>query len=162
MQLATTLNKPSIIICTSGHGGYEAKLRELQAGMEEEGVPCSLLDGGSADAITLAYKGAQVSLLGVGVGISPAALCIHYQKLPESQPLFVLEGEGTLAQWRYFGYNAARLVKGLPFKENSLPESATPAEATAQLYASVRKIILKVLQESAQGHGEVNTWSKMP
>ena len=162
MQSATTLNRPSIIICTSPDPACEAKLRELRAGMEEEGVPCSLVEGGSVDAIALAYKGAQVSLLGVGVGIGPTAMCIHYQKLPENQPLFVLDGQGTLTEWRYFGYNAARLVKGLPFKENPMQKAAAPEDATAQLYESVREIILKVLQESAQGHGEVKTWSKMP
>jgi len=162
MQSATTLNRPSIIICIFSHDGYEAKLRELQAGMEEEGVPYSLLDGSPADALSLAYKGAQASLLGVGVGISPVAMCIHYQKMPEGQPLFILEGQGTLPEWRYFGYNAARLVKGLPFKRNPRQESSTPEDNMAQLYESVRKIILKVLQESAQGHGEVNTWSTMP
>ena len=160
MQSVTTLNKPSIIICTSQHTGLEAKLRELKAGMEEEGVPCSLLSDSSADAISLAYKGAQASLLGVGVGIGSAALCIHYQKLPEDQPLFVLQGEGTLTEWRYFGYNAARLVKGLPFKENPVQAAAAANENKAQLYESVREMILKVLQENAQGHGEVNTWSK--
>jgi hypothetical protein len=162
MQSATNLNRPSIIICTSQHTGLEAKLRELQAGMEEEGVPCSLLGDSSANAAVLAYKGAQASLLGVGVGISASALCIHHQKLPEDQPLFVIEGEGTLAEWRNFGYNAARLVKGLPFKESSLQTVAGSGENMAQLYETVREIILKVLQESAQGHGEVNTWSKTP
>lgn len=160
MQSAAILNKPSIIICTSQHTGFDAKLRELQAGMEEEGVPCALLSDSSADAVALAYKGAQTSLLGVGVGIGSAALCIHYKKLPENQPLFVLQGEGTLTEWRYFGYNAARLVKGLPFKENPVATAAASKENMAQLYESVREIILKILQENAQGHGEVNTWSK--
>lgn len=162
MQSATTFNKPSIIICTAQLDGYEDKLRELQAGMEEEGVPYSFLEGTASDAVALGYQGAQSSLLGVGIGIAAASLCIHYQKLPEDQPLFVLDGQGTLAEWRNFGYNAARLVKGLPFKKITLQEESAAADELTQLYESVRKIILKVLQESAQGHGEVNTWSKMP
>jgi hypothetical protein len=161
MQSNKTLNKPSIIICACPHDACAAKLRELQAGMEEEGVPCLLTDDAGGDAAALAFKGAQVSPPGVGVGISPAALCVHYQKLPERQPLFVLERTGTPAEWRNFGYNAARLVKGLPFKDTSVQEeAAAPEDDMAKLYASVREIILKVLQESAQGHGEVNTWSK--
>lgn len=162
MQSATNLNRPSIIICTSQHAGVEAKLRELQAGMEEEGVPCSVVDDSSASAAALAYKGAQASLLGVGVGISPTALCIHHQKLPEAEPLFLVEGEGIQALWRNFGYNAARLVKGLPFKDDPVQVAPGSGENMDQLYETVREIILKVLQESAQGHGEVNTWSKMP
>jgi len=184
MQSATNLNKPSIIICTSQHTGLEVKLRELQAGMEEEGVPCLLADAAAADAVALAYKGAQVSPLGVGIGISPDSLCVHYQKLPERQPLFVLAGAGSRAEWRTFGYNAARLVKGLPFKTTAaeVEPAAAPAASglravsreqgtsrqaaanddMAELYATVRKIVLKVLQENVQGHGEVNTWSKTP
>ncbi|WP_188400143.1 glycerol dehydratase reactivase beta/small subunit family protein [Sporomusa sp. GT1] len=187
MQIDKAANKPSIIICTYPHTGYEAKLRELQAGMEEEGVPCLLADAVAADAVALAYKGAQVSPLGVGIGISPDSLCVHYQKLPERQPLFVLAGAGSQAEWRTFGYNAARLVKGLPFKTTAAevePAAAAAAPAAsglravsreqgtsrqaaanddmAELYATVRKIVLKVLQENVQGHGEVNTWSKTP
>ncbi|HWR08463.1 glycerol dehydratase reactivase beta/small subunit family protein [Sporomusa sp.] len=161
MQSEPTLNRPSIIICTFPHPGYEAKLRELQAGMEEEGVPCSLLTGEDLDSIALAYQGAHMSPLGVGVGISPAGMCIHYRKLPERQPLFVLGSEADVTEWRRFGYNAARLVKGLPFKDQQIEEAGTPVDTT-QLYASVREIVLKVLQEFAQGHGEVNTWSKTP
>ncbi|MDF2569452.1 MAG: dehydratase medium subunit [Sporomusa sp.] len=161
MQSDTTVKKPSIIICAFPHEDCEAKLREIQAGMEEEGVPCSLLTGEEMDAIALAYRGAHASPLGVGVGISPLGMCIHYQKLPERQPLFLLDSEDNLAEWRRFGYNAARLVKGLPFKEKQTEEAGAGLDTT-QLYASVREIVLKVLQEFAQGHGEVNTWSKMP
>lgn len=162
MQSATTFNKPSIIICVAQLVGYEAKLRELQAGMEEEGVPYTIQEGTASDAVMLGYQGAQLSPLGVGIGIDAASLCIHYQKLPEDQPLFMLDGQGTLAEWRNFGYNAARLVKGLPFKQIARQEESAAADELTRLYENVRKIILKVLQESAQGHGEVNTWSKMP
>lgn len=187
MQADKALNKPSIIICMYPDTGYEAKLRELKAGMEEEGVPCSLVSSASADAVTLAYMGAQRSSLGVGIGVSPDALCVHYHKLPERQPLFILEGESSLAAWRTLGYNAARLVKGLPFKETmhgeqSVDETAAnagceqreiykdkgriegcnPYKDMAELYTAIREIVLKVLQENAQGHGEVNTWSKTP
>ncbi|WP_425060122.1 hypothetical protein SCACP_07700 [Sporomusa carbonis] len=159
MQPDKTLTKPSIIVCTFPHANCDAKLRELQAGMEEEGIPYSLLNGDRNDAVALAYQGAQASPLGVGVGISPAGMCIHYHKLPALQPLFTLTGEGTAADWRQFGYNAARLVKGLPFKDK--PEQNTaPDLDMAQLYESVRKIVLKALPEFVKGHGEVNTWSK--
>lgn len=156
-----TLKRPSIIINACPHDGYEAKLRELQAGMEEEGVPCVLMTAQETAAAALAYTGSQASPLGVGVGVSAGGLCIHYHKLPADQPLFALEGEAGQYEWRRFGYNAARLVKGLPFKEN-LAEEIAPTGNMAQLYASVREIVLKVLRESSQGHGEVNTWSKTP
>lgn len=140
------------MICTFPHEGAAVKLRELQAGMEEEGVPCFLLTVEEPDVITLAYRGAHASPLGVGVGISPAGMCIHYQKLPERQPLFVLDNENNLAEWRRFGYNAARLVKGLPFKNKQTEAEDTHVD-TMQLYARVREIVHKVLREFAQGMG---------
>ena len=161
MQPEQTLNRPSIVITVFPHAGDAVKLREIQAGMEEEGVPCSLTTGADLDAVTLAHQAAFMSALGVGVGIRPDGLCIHYQKLPAHQPLFVLTGAQSAAEWRRFGYNAARLVKGLPFKGQETAETVPGLDITG-LYAQVREMVLKILPELVQGHGEVNTWSKMP
>lgn len=160
MQPEQTSNRPSIVIHIFPHAGEAAKLREIQAGMEEEGVPYSLRTGTDTDAVALGHQGAYQSALGVGVGISPDGLCIHYRKLPAGEPLFVLTGKQDAAEWRRFGYNAARLVKGLPFKDRQAAEAA--ADEPDGLYARVREIVLKILPELAQGHGEVNTWSKTP
>ncbi|GAB6179576.1 hypothetical protein JCM14036_08950 [Desulfotomaculum defluvii] len=155
MQFDKTLTKPSIIICTVPFEGSETKLREIQAGIEEEGVPYLLQKSEQSDRVDLAYQGANASQLGVGIGISPTGICIHYHKLPEDQPLFSLDGDGTPEEWRYFGYNAARLVKGLPFKDMPTEDPALDLD-TAQLYQLVREIVIKVEQELARGHQEVN------
>ena len=155
MQDNKTLTRPSIVICTVPFTNSGAIMHELQAGMEEEGVPYSVLEGDQKDAIALAYQGANASQLGVGVGISPQGICIHYRKLPADQPLFILDSNSTSMEWRYFGYNAARLVKGLPFKDMPTQEPA-PDLDSAKLYQLVREIVIKVKQEFAQGHREVN------
>jgi hypothetical protein len=157
MQASQLVTKPSIALCICTHEGYEQKLREIQAGIEEEGVPYAVIPDEEQDVISLAYKGAGISQLGVGVGIGSSGLCIHHHKLPADQPLFVSEDTATCVEWRRFGYNAARLIKGIPFK-NEQPVAVITEET--ELTQVVREIILKVLKETAQDHGEVKTWSK--
>ncbi len=156
--------KPCIIIQVFPHPGWEQKIREVQAGMEEEGIPWVVVQSNEADAVALAYQGASASKLSVGLGIGPNGLCVHYSKLPERQPLFELTGSGTAGKWRQFGYNAARLVKGIPFKEQPSENLETPDPQSidySALYSLVASIVKKVLTETAQGHGEVKAWSKM-
>jgi len=117
--------------------------------MEEEGIPYTVA-AGEGDAPALAYQGALSSQLGVGVGLGPDAVCVHFQKLPPEQPLFVVKDD-TLSALRVVGYNAARLVKGTPFKSQDVliePEAMLPD--MEQLVAS---IVQKVLREIQEGQG---------
>lgn len=151
MQAGQTVTKPSISLCIHIHEGCEQKLREIQAGIEEEGVPYIVLTEAEADCISLAYKGAGLSQLGVAIGIGSSGLCIHHHKLPADQPLFVLQGAGNGSEWRRFGYNAARLIKGIPFKNDEpLPAAAKEEPELARL---VREIVVKILKETAQTMG---------
>lgn len=138
--------KPSIIIRVMPHSGHEFKLREIQAGIEEEGVPCSWTVDTEPNPAVLAYAGAGDSQLGVGVGVSEIGLCIQHHKLPACEPLFRCENDGTPQEWRLFGSNAARLAKGLPFKKPALDP---PAELTKdELIKMVQALVYKVLQEN--------------
>ena len=154
-------NKPCVMIQVFPHTGLEQKIREVRAGMEEEGIPCLVAQCNEADAAALAYRGACESRLGVGIGIGAEGLCIHYAKLPAKKPLFASQGAGNPHQWRHYGYNAARLVKGIPFKTD-FPENTGPQDMDYNaLYSLVLGIVQKVLRETAQGHGEVKAWSTM-
>lgn len=143
--------KPCIEICVFRHPGCEQKIREVQAGMEEEGIPCVIMQGDDSDVIALSNQAAGGSKLGVGVGIGPDGLSIQTDKLPANKPLFLLTNPGTLTDWRIFGYNAARLVKGIPFKTQ--PEAADPPEQDSEkLYRLVRNMVQKILREGSQAH----------
>jgi hypothetical protein len=161
MQADRGSNKPGIMLYACIHDGYEPKIREIQAGLEEEGVPYVVGIREETDATQLAWQGAKDSQLGVGVGLSNSSLCVHYQKLPANQPLFVADACDSRGQWRLFGYNAARLVKGIPFK-NDIPQNDDYNDEMAQLAQHIRQIVMKVLGETVQGHEGVNTWSKAP
>jgi len=153
-------NKPCVLIYVFSHSGCEAKIREVQAGMEEEGIPYTVVHSNEVNAAALSYEGASKSKLGVGIGIGEEDLCIHYVKLPAQTPLFALQTSGTPGEWRHFGYNAARLVKGIPFKNHSPVDVELELHNANTLYDIVYRIVQKVLQESAQDHEEVKAWSK--
>lgn len=140
--------KPSIAIYVTPHSGQDRKLRELRAGMEEEGIPYTVA-AGEGDAPALAYQGALSSQLGVGVGLGPDAVCVHFQKLPPEQPLFVVKDD-TLSALRVVGYNAARLVKGTPFKSQ---DALVEPEAMPDMEQLVANIVQKVLREIQEGQG---------
>ena len=152
--------KPCISIYVYNHPGSAQKVREVQAVMEEEGIPCLLVESHETDVIALAHQAARTSKLGVGVGIGPEGLSIQYDKLPAKEPLFLLPTSGMPKDWRRFGYNAARLVKGIPFKHESEEKIDPQCQDSSALYHLVWSIVQKILQETGQGHGEVKAWSK--
>lgn len=148
MPMERAAVKPSITIYVTPHSGQERKLRELRAGMEEEGIPYTVA-AGEGDAPALAYQGALSSQLGVGVGLGPDAVCVHFQKLPPEQPLFVVRDDAPSAL-RLVGYNAARLVKATPFKNQ---EDPIEPEALPDMEQLVASIVQKILREIQEGQG---------
>lgn len=150
MQVSKNSHKPSIIIQAAPHPALAGKLREVQAGIEEEGVPYAISSAEEQNAASLAFLASGQSRLGVGVGIGREDICVHYVKLPAGEPLFSSGRISTPAEWRRCGYNAARLVKGLPFKDRQAVSSAPYRNAEADLYRLVREIVTKVLQDHAK------------
>lgn len=94
-------------------------LKGLKAGIEEEGVPwqeIAVADNGSSQ---LAREGSEWSQLGVGIGVdSQGSITVHFHRLGHSEPLFSCQStEATAVKAFTLGANAARLVKGIPFRE---------------------------------------------
>lgn len=97
-----------------------AALREVRAGLEEEGVPCRVvsLDQSTADAALLAHAAACASPVSVGLGLSADAACLHLPQLPPGAPLLSVSVRVPEPErLRALGHNAARLVAGVPLKE---------------------------------------------
>jgi hypothetical protein len=107
---------PSIkLFVGSGFNSLE-NLQELLCGVEEEGVPCEVETAGEGGAVALAYRAAEASVLGVGLGLDGAGMAAaHYNKLPADKPLFTLNYRLDGGKIRGLAANAARLVKGMPF-----------------------------------------------
>ncbi|OXM73113.1 MULTISPECIES: glycerol dehydratase reactivase beta/small subunit family protein [Amycolatopsis] len=86
-------------------------LREIRAGMEEEGVPLVVEEVSAGDALVLAYAAACRSTLDVGIGVADE-VCVHHAKRPAGSPALT----GPLSRARVLGHNAARMVVGIPLK----------------------------------------------
>lgn len=111
------LKKPSIIVYIHGAMPVTSELNSILLGIEEEGLPYEVRKSDINTANSIAYNAALDSRLEVGIGIDQSGnVALHYAKLKEDSPLFsccIKSGENQL---RSMGANAARLVKGIPFK----------------------------------------------
>jgi propanediol dehydratase-reactivating factor small subunit len=105
--------RPAVVVRYLPGEANRASLREVAAGLEEEGVPWRLQQGGEGSAPDLAFDAARASALSVGLGVdAEGAVCVHHAKLPAARPV----ATGPAGQARVLGHNAARLVTGIPFK----------------------------------------------
>jgi hypothetical protein len=134
--------------------------REVEYGLEEEGIPGMLSTVEALkSAVELAFSAAQASPLGTGIGIAADGLAVHYSRLPQDKPLFyVAKADCHPAEARRMGANAARLVKGIPFKEKEdtpLPVGSRGPAPTAEedLKELVTAVVKRVLAEMGQARG---------
>ena len=107
--------RPAVLVYR--HPGAPAPvLREVCAGVEEEGVPTDVVDvPGPDDATALAHAAAGESRLGVGIGLDAAgAAAVHHGTLPERTPVATTPAGALPSEWRRVGRTAARVVKHLP------------------------------------------------
>ena len=109
--------KPTIIIYHHPNVSQEA-IQDLLFGIEEEGIPFSLETRGTdEDILRMADEASHASALSVGVGCTADTLVLSYQNLPPHQFIYRLRNYKQAQQaMRALGANAARLVKGNPFK----------------------------------------------
>ena len=93
-----------------------AVLRQVCAGVEEEGVPTDVTEvPGPHDATALAHAAAAESRLGVGIGLDAAgAAAVHHSTLPERTPVVATPAQAPSSDGRRVGRIAARVVKHLP------------------------------------------------
>lgn len=111
------LNKPAIYF----HADTDANpdcIKQVLFGIEEEGIPCELEIMPLKDEVEAAFRASASSPLLVGVTLKNDHLVIHYRNLPPDKPLFseYRFEASTTEEKRNIGMNAARLVKGVPFK----------------------------------------------
>ena len=107
------IKKPSIFIYT--HQADPAVLKEVCAGIEEEGVFYDTTEFPDECMEKLAYKAARDSMLGSGIGISGRRIAMQMERLPKGKNVFELN-DPRFWQCRNLGSNSARAVKKMPFK----------------------------------------------
>ncbi|KRM97671.1 glycerol dehydratase reactivase beta/small subunit family protein [Loigolactobacillus rennini] len=105
--------KPVILIAS---GFSDQRLQPLLYGIEEEQIPYAVRTIDRTGTLAhIAHEAAIASPLSVGIAYDQQHIDVHYKNLPEDQPLFS-ETWGDVRKLRALGANAARLVKGVPFK----------------------------------------------
>ncbi|WP_280770775.1 glycerol dehydratase reactivase beta/small subunit family protein [Salipaludibacillus daqingensis] len=108
---------PSIHICYCGNEEKAVDVSQVLFGIEEEGLPYFLVEKEEESAIELGFIAANSSPLGVGIGIGRNGdMILHYSKLEPKIPLYKINQNNETWKQRALGANAARLVKGIPFK----------------------------------------------
>lgn len=108
-------NTPAIVISTIGDALSD--WQEVLLGIEEEGIPFVIQRQSAGDVVQSAWQAARLSPLLVGIACDKETLVVHYKNLPTSAPLFTLTYHQNSLDRRSTGNNAARLVKGIPFRD---------------------------------------------
>ncbi|QWA13733.1 glycerol dehydratase reactivase beta/small subunit family protein [Sodalis ligni] len=115
----TEMTRPAILLLADT-AAKRPGWRQLLLGMEEEGIPFVIndMDQQAMPLADRAHLAASVSPLSVGIAVGTEDIAVHDPHLPAHQPLFVLTRYPSrpAEEIRRLGCNAARLVKGLPFK----------------------------------------------
>ncbi|SUP44288.1 glycerol dehydratase reactivase beta/small subunit family protein [Veillonella criceti] len=124
MELVITA-KPTIMIYYHQGIGPE-QFQDVLYGIEEEGIPYTLEERAiSSEVLTMADEASHVSALSVGLGCTAETLVLSYKNLPPEQFMYRLQHYKKEKQaMRALGANAARLVKGNPFKSDPRLEVA--------------------------------------
>jgi hypothetical protein len=90
-------------------------LREIRAGIEEEGVFCEVFSREEADVNELAYAAAADSMLGSGIGLSGTDAAMQMRGLQKGRNAESYHMP-TYEQCRRLGANSARAIKKMALK----------------------------------------------
>lgn len=87
-------------------------------GIEEEGIPVKTSRRANYELNANASEAARLSALGVGIACDETTVVLQQKNLDQNHPLFRITNSETTSykELKVLGHNAARLVKGLPFK----------------------------------------------
>lgn len=110
------MDKPTIVVAIKNDTDDLKELSDFFNGVEEEEIPVSVKKFEFNSATERDYQAALSSHLSVGIGFDDKSVIVHYKNLHEDEPLFVAD-KSNKVNLRILGANAARLVKGVPFKK---------------------------------------------
>lgn len=107
------VKKPSIFIYTN-HPDQRI-LKEICAGIEEEGVFFEIFERDPSDLHTLAFEAANDSMMGSGIGIYGRFAALQMKGLSRGKNVALYEAPDA-GQCRKLGANSARAIKKMAFK----------------------------------------------
>lgn len=113
--------KPAILLLINDSLDQE-KILDILYGMEEEGIPYQVKIDTLTDPFKLAYEASQESNLSVGIGCSNNKIILTQRNIPLMNYIMKIKLNDGYEYKRSFGVNAARLVKGIAFKNLKMME----------------------------------------
>lgn len=107
------VKKPSIFIYTNKPN--QEYLKEICAGIEEEGVFFEVFQRETADLDALSFEAANDSMMGSGIGILKNSVAMQMKGIPKGKNIESYQNPGP-EECRKIGANSARAIKKMPFK----------------------------------------------
>ncbi len=107
------VNKPSIFIYVNNpNNDY---LKQICAGVEEEGVFYEVFEKDTEALDNLAYDAANDSMMGSGIGIFQNTIALQMKGIPKGRNVQNFAAP-TLEDCRKIGANSARIIKKMALK----------------------------------------------
>ena len=105
--------RPSIFIYTKGSDPQYIK--QICAGIEEEGVFYEIFEKNSSDVSQLAYDAANESMMGSGIGVSGDKVALMMKGVVKGNNVEFYR-KASPEECRRIGANSARIIKKMPLK----------------------------------------------
>lgn len=105
--------RPSIFIYVKNP--HDSTLKEICAGIEEEGVFYEILEVTASSVDELAWNAANDAMTGSGIGVVGNQAALQLRGMRKGHNVAVIQNE-DIKQIRKLGTNSARAVKRLAFK----------------------------------------------
>jgi hypothetical protein len=144
-MIANNLEIPCIFVCLNNL--KEPFLKEILAGIEEEGIPYNMKNISFNESTILreVYIAAQESRMGIAIGVIDNRIVLHYNKLKEEKPLIDIKlNLYEKEKARIVGCNAARLYKIMPFKDIESVNMELLEKVRASVISVIDKLNIKI------------------
>lgn len=144
-MIVNNLEIPCIFVCLNNL--KEPFLKEILAGIEEEGIPYNVKNISFNESTILreVYTAAQESRMGIAIGVIENRIVLHFNKLKEEKPLIDIKiNLYEKEKARIVGCNAARLYKIMPFKDIESVNMELLEKVRASVIAVINKLNIKI------------------
>lgn len=144
-MIANNLEIPCIFVCINNL--KEPFLKEILAGIEEEGIPYNVknINFNESTILREVYTAAQESRMGIAIGVIEGRVVLHFNKLKEEKPLVDIKLDlYEKEKARIVGCNAARLYKIMPFKDIESVNMELLEKVRASVIAVINKLNIKI------------------
>lgn len=144
-MIANNLEIPCIFVCINNL--KEPFLKEILAGIEEEGIPYNVknINFNESTILREVYTAAQESRMGIAIGVIEGRVVLHFNKLKEEKPLVDMKLDlYEKEKARIVGCNAARLYKIMPFKDIESVNMELLEKVRASVIAVINKLNIKI------------------